>query len=374
MSIRRRTFLSAGSAVIAAPFAARAQGADDIVLGSTGILSGPLGGPVKVMLSGADAAFKSANEQGGVAGRRVRLVSLDDELKPEKAVANYQTLLNEHKASAFFGCVGSGTTAASAAFLKESNSAMVGGYAVADSARERTNGHGFFLRASAAREAEALVQHLTTIGITRIAMAYLDNPGGAETFGLVTKSLQALKLTPTSGVAIKGDGSNIAEAARSMQAGEPQAILMYLGGPIPGRLMKAFWDMGVNPSFYGMSIVDGGVTAKVVGDKARGLAIAQVMPYPWGTADGFIRTYREAMNKAGLPVGYYTFEGWFSAQVMLEALQRTGRDLTRSRLLATLRGLRLRQAMVDIDFSTGQTTGSRFVELVQVSHDGRFVR
>lgn len=37
-------------------------------------------------------------------------------------------------------------------------------------------------------------------------------------------------------------------------------------------------------------------------------------------------------------------------------------------------GLRLRQATVDVDCSPGLTTGSRFVELVQVSHDGRFVR
>jgi len=59
---------------------------------------------------------------------------------------------------------------------------------------------------------------------------------------------------------------------------------------------------------------------------------------------------------------------------MIEALKRTGRDLTRARLHATLRALKLRLAGMDIDFSTGGTTGSRFIEMVRVTPEGRFVR
>ena len=126
--------------------------------------------------------------------------------------------------------------------------------------------------------------------------------------------------------------------------------------------------------FYGMSIVPGEVAAKILGAKARGLAIAQVVPYPWGEVDPVVRDYRRLADAGSVPIGYYSFEGYLSAQVMIEALRRCGRDLTRPRLHAALRGLKLRMASMEVDFSTGNTTGSRFIELVQVTHEGRFVR
>ena len=159
---RRPLLMAAGLAPLLSSTSTRAQ-AGDIVLGHTGVLSGPLGAVIKAMLAGADLAFGEANAQGGVGGRRVRVVSLDDELKPDKAVANYEKLLNEHKAFAFFGCVGSGTTAAAAKVLKESGAPLVGGYAVADSARDKTRGAAYYVRATSGREAEALVQHRTVV-------------------------------------------------------------------------------------------------------------------------------------------------------------------------------------------------------------------
>lgn len=369
----RRDFLAAaGLSTLGLP--ALGQSPTDIVLGNTGVLGGPLGAPVKTMLAGAELAFGAVNAQGGVSGRRVRLVSLDDELKPDKAVANYQKLLNEHKALAFFGCVGSGTTAAASQVLKESGAPMVGGYAVADSARDKTKGAAYYVRATTGREAEALVQQLTTVGISRIAVAHLDNPGGAEALRLVDKALSAHQLKPVAAGPMKGDASNAAQLAKTLAAGNPQAIIMYLGGALGGELMKATWALGQQPGFYGMSIVPGELIAKVVGEKTRGLAISQVMPYPWNQADAMVREYRRLAEAAKVPVGYYSFEGYLNALVMLDALKRTGAELSRPRLHAALKATRMRLAGMEVDFTAGHHTGSRFVDLVQVTRDGRFVR
>src|SRR5690606_2592399 len=133
-------------------------------------------------------------------------------------------------------------------------------------------------------------------------------------------------------------------------------------------------ELGNSPSFYGMSIVPGEVTAKVAGERARGLAIAQIIPYPWGEVEPVVRDYQRLCEAAKLPVGYYTFEGYLNAVVMTEALKRAGRDLTRPRLHAVLRGMKMRTAGMNIDFTHGGHTGSRFIELVQVTRDGRFLR
>jgi ABC-type branched-subunit amino acid transport system substrate-binding protein len=202
--MQRRNLLAAavgGISFAASPMSSRAQAAvasgasNEIVLGQSAIISGPLGGPIQAMISGAQLAFDAVNAQGGVHGRKIRLLTLDDELAPPKAVANYKKLLEEQGVVAMFGCVGSGTTAAAGKLLPDYGCASIGGYGVADSAREKTGNHGFFLRASMGREAEVLVQQLTTIGITQFAVAHMDNPGGQEALALVTQALQARQLS-----------------------------------------------------------------------------------------------------------------------------------------------------------------------------------
>jgi branched-chain amino acid transport system substrate-binding protein len=376
---RRRLLL--GSATLgafgwSAPVVAEPSGVSptEIVLGHTGVLTGPLGGPVKAMLAGAELAFADLKAAGGVNGRTIRLVSIDDELKPDKAVANYEKLLADPGVFAFFGCVGSGTTAAAAPVLARSGAALVGGFAVADSAREKVKGSGYFLRATTGREAQALIQQLTTIGVTKISVAHLDNPGGQEALSLIQQAMATHQLKPAAAVGVKGDASNAADAAKHLATDPPQAIIMYLGGPLGGELMKATWALGSNPMFYGMSIVPGELTAKIIGARARGLAISQVVPYPWAEVDPVARDFRRLAEAAKVTVGYYSYEGYLSALLMIEALRRTGRDLTRPKLHASLRSLKFRLANMDVDFATGNSTGSRFVELVQVTAEGRFVR
>ena len=116
------------------------------------------------------------------------------------------------------------------------------------------------------------------------------------------------------------------------------------------------------------------MAAKVLGDKARGLAIAQVVPYPWGEVDPIVRDYRRLAEAGGTSIGYTSYEGYLSALVMIEALKRCGRDLTRVKLHASLRSLKMHLANMEVDFTGGHETGSRFVDLVQVTFQGRFVR
>ena len=84
--------------------------------------------------------------------------------------------------------------------------------------------------------------------------------------------------------------------------------------------------------------------AKALGESSRGLAIAQVMPFPWSQVDVDVAQYQKALAAAKQEPSYYSLEGWINAQVMIEAIKRTGRDLTRGKLLAAMRSLRMRIA------------------------------
>lgn len=347
----------------------------EIVLGQTGILSGPLGATVQEFNAGAQLAFSQANANGGVNDRQVRVVSFDDELKPEMAVANYRRLLAEQPVSAFFGCVGSSTTAAAAEVLRSSGVPSVGGYGVADSAREKIKGQAFFVRASSGREAQKVMQQLKIIGQTRVAAAGLDNAGGKEVVQLIQHAAATEGMTFVGSALVKPDGSNAAEQGRTLTAARPQAVLMHLSGALPGNFVAGMRKNGSAAVFYGMSIVQGQVLARALGTGVRGIAIAQVMPYPWDKSNPEVVAFSSLAAQAGTEVNYTTFEGYLNARVMLEALVRTGRNLTRGRLLTTLRSLRMHAAGISIDFSNPQAlAGSQFVELVLLRENGHFFR
>jgi branched-chain amino acid transport system substrate-binding protein len=377
--MKRRAFIGASALSCAAwspLLRAQPQVSDrEIVLGQTAILSGPLGGTIKEFNLGAQLAFGHANAQGGVADRRVRVVSLDDELKPDLAVANYKRLLNDHKVFAFFGCVGSGTTAAAAELLRSSGTPSVGCYAVADSVRQKVRGLAYWVRASNAREVQKLLQQVKTVGMKRVAAVGMDNPGGKEVIQIIEQGVAAEGLEFAGSASVKPDGSNAREVGAGLSELGPQAVLMYLSGSQPSGVILGMRGAGSGALFFGMSVVQGQVLAQDLGAGTRGVAIAQVMPYPWQGANQDAKLFSVLAERAGVPVNYTTFEGYLNARVMLESLSRAGRGLTRERLLGSLRSMRERVGGLDIDFTDpAAISGSRFVELVMVSPTGRYVR
>jgi ABC-type branched-subunit amino acid transport system substrate-binding protein len=357
--------------------AAPAPGASgDIVLGQSAVLSGPLGGPLKAFNSAAQLAFDQVNRGGGIGGRQIRLVSLDDQLDPAKAVANCKTLLAEHKALAFFGGVGAATIAATIPLLRETRVPLIGNYAVPDTVREAARGAAYFVRATYRREAESLIDLLDVIGHTRIAVVHLANPGGDDVLARLRAAIR--KHNPANDVvasaAVKNEGGGAAEAARTIAAARPQAVILFISGPPVVEFLNTLLTLGPMPTVYGMSIVAGDWVARQFGERLKGLSVVQVVPYPWAEVAPAAVAYREVCQAANQEVSYAGFEGWINAQVMIEALRRAGSDLGREQLHATMRGMKVRVAEMEVDFTGNSATGGHFVELVHVRTNGRFVR
>lgn len=372
----RRTFLArtGGAASGWLPLAATSQSRLELVLGQSAVLSGPLGEQVRQFNDGARLAFEQVNAAGGVMGRRLRLVSIDDQLLPAKAAAAAAELVRRHKAVALFGCTGTATTAAIEPVLRAAGVPAIGGYAVAGSVRDKCRGVAYFVRAGYAREADALVQHLATVGLKRVAVAHHANGGGEEALKVIAQALAARKLEVTVSAAVTTDGLNISEAAKKIGTLQPDAVVLFLGGPLAAALLDGLDQLGVRPTCYGLSIVTGEQVAAKIGTKARGLVLSQAIPWPWQPAEPAAVDFRRLALAAKVPVGYASFEGYLNARVMVEALYRCSTDLTSARLHTVMSNLRWRHAGLDLDFTLDGHTGSRFVELVQLNEVGQYLR
>ena len=159
--IRRRGGLALAAGVGIPAGASRAFAADhagvgnrEIIIGQTAALSGPLGSAMRAFNAGAQLAFDQVNSEGVVHQRALSLVSLDDEMKPEKAAQNCATLLTRHRAFAFFGAAGNSSFEAAIPFLRENEVPLVGNYGLSDAARSKAVGTAYFVRAGFGREAE----------------------------------------------------------------------------------------------------------------------------------------------------------------------------------------------------------------------------
>lgn len=378
--MQRRDFhisLLAAACGVALP-AVSAPAAGAIRIGQSGVLSGPIGAQLKQFDAGAQLAFDRVNRSGGIGGRPLELVAMDDGLNPEKTLENTRTLLQDPRLVALFGYTSSQSIAAVAPLLRESGIPLLAPISVTDSMRAQTVRSAYYVRAGYEREIRQLYKQITTLGIQRIAVAYMpsvDRTAGAgeEARTVLEQELAATGRVPVAAVPIHRDGSNLAEAAASLAAVKPQAVILVAPGTLPARLIAEADKRGLVTQYYSASIIAAEATAQLLGPRMRSIVVAQVVPYPWGTNDPAVVEFRKLAETANATVSYALMEGYVSGSVLVEALKRAQRDLAPARLHAAIRGLRGRIAGVDIDYSTGNT-GSRFVELVQITGEGRFVR
>ena len=91
----------------------------DFVIGSSLDLSKSLKLEGEKMREGLDTYIRKVNREGGVRGRKVKLVVLDDGYDPQQARKNVETLINKHKTNIILSSLGSPTTAAYLDMIKE---------------------------------------------------------------------------------------------------------------------------------------------------------------------------------------------------------------------------------------------------------------
>src|ERR1700729_4038942 len=124
--ITRRTFLQSSAAAAAFAASAGSARADDtpgitdteIKIGQTMPYSGPASA-YGVIGRAETAYFKMINEQGGINGRKINLISLDDGYSPPKTVEQTRRLVEDEKVAFIFNSLGTPPNAAIRQYLND---------------------------------------------------------------------------------------------------------------------------------------------------------------------------------------------------------------------------------------------------------------
>lgn len=350
--------------------------ADTITLGQSTSLTGPLGDLGQEVLKGAKVFFDETNARGGVNGRSIKLISKDDAYDSQKTLDNVAAFITEDSTLALFGTFGTPNNEALIPVAQKAGLPVLMPYTGAPSIRAKTLKGVFNLRASYGDEMQRLVQHLATVGITRIAVVYQNNSFGKEALAAATQSLEQRKLKPLLTVPVENDASDAAAAATKAVGAEPEAVLLALAGKPSIEVIKQIAQRRKGLQMYALSVVATPANLKALGSNGTGVAISQVVPFPANGQVLAVREYQQSMAAAGhTELSHLSLEGYLNAKVTVEALRRAGRNLNRAALVAALDGMRAYNlGGLEVSFGQGAVSGSRFIELTMINGQGKLIK
>jgi ABC-type branched-subunit amino acid transport system substrate-binding protein len=366
-----------GLSALAPAFADDGLTPTTLKLGMSSPFSGPNGAYGEALREGVLASFAQVNANGGVHGRKIELVSLDDGYETERTVANTRKLIEQEKVFALLAYYGSSPTTEAMKVFSAAKVPLVGTISGADSLRNPVNNYMFHLRASYADETEAIVDHLVGLGVTNIAVFYQNDGFGKSGLDGVTAALKRHKLTPSAAAAIERNALDVTAAVQTIAKANPQAVVMVTLYKPTAAFVAALRQAGQTPQFVTLSPVGADLLVKEMGpDSAHGISISQVMPYPWNDSVAIVKDYQKALAQyaKGKEATYYGLEGYINARLMVEALKRAGKDPSRDKLGSALEGGPFELGGYRVSYSPTSHNGSRFVDLTIIGRNGRVLR
>ena len=318
---------------------ASAERGNELVLGQSAPFTGPSAQLGRDYREGAIAWFAELNRRGGVHGRQIRLVSLDDRYEPALTLTNTRRLIGADRAFILFGYVGTPTVKAVLPLLKREQIPLVAPLTGAQLLRVPPEPLIFNLRASYQAEIDRIVNDLVRSGRHRIAVLYQEDAFGEDGLRATRSALARHGLKPVDVAGVQRNSTNTDSAARQLSRVNPNAIVIISAYPSSAAFSRNMHRLGSTAQLMNVSFVGtGGLQDALPGGLASGIGISQVVPFPWDRRVPVVAEYQRLMLRQyrRARYGFTSLEGFLAARWLGEALQRAGANPSRKALVAAL--------------------------------------
>ncbi len=331
-----------------------------LTLGMSAALSGPSKELGRQMKLGLDTALAVANEAGGVAGRKLELVALDDGYEPARTKEAMKELVEVKKVFAIVGNVGTPTSEVAVPYANEKKTLFFGAFTGAGLLRrDPPDRYVFNYRASYAEETATVVRWLVEVKKIRpaaIAVFAQQDSFGDAGFAGVAKALRRYGRAPDEilRVGFKRNTLELQEAVDGVLKNRKtvKAIVMVAPYRPAAKFVEEIKRQQLDVIFSNVSFV--GATAfaeemrQLGGKFASGVIVTQVVP-PIDSNSTAVIGYRNALQKyfPGEKPDFVSLEGYIVGTLFVEGLRRAGANLTTDRVIEALEGIH------DLDLGIG---------------------
>ncbi|WP_426538310.1 ABC transporter substrate-binding protein [Bradyrhizobium sp. McL0615] len=360
---------------------------DEIRFGITAAFTGPVRERGRQMKLGIETAFNQVNDAGGVAGRKLRIIAADDGNEPARTLQAVRQLYEKDQIFGLVGSIGTATAAVAVPYALERRMLFFGAYTGGNVVRrDPPDRYVFNYRPSYAEEADAAVRYLVKmrrIPVRQIAVFAQQDDLGDAGFAGVAKAYRALGINDSAILRLNYPRNTIEvdEAVNLLRVQKlpVRAIIMSASYRAAAKFIEKTRNLYPEMIFTSISGVGGSSLAeelKLLGPRyTAGVLVTQVVPAVSGYSSAVLE-YKNALAKyfPGEAPDYASLEGFVAANILIDALKRTGAQLDTEKLVDALESTRSLDLGLGVPLNFGRSdhTASHKIWGTALDESGRF--
>ena len=365
--------LAAGAA------AAEQQGVskDEIVVGSIQDLSGPLAGFGKQVRLGMMLRVDEINEQGGVNGRKLKLLVEDSGYDPKKAVLAAQKLVNQDKIFIMAGHIGTAQNLAAMPVQFEKNIVNFFPITAAREMYEPLNRLKYSFAATYYDQMRTALPKLAKDkGAKKICTIYQDDEFGLEVVRGAEAALKTMNMEFAEKTSYKRGATDFSsQVARMKAAGCDFVVLGTIIRETIGTIGESR-KTGFNPTFMGSSASYTDLIHKLGGKAMDGLYATMTVQNPYADEASQQISFwaKKYKTKYSDDPTVFSVYGYNVIDVFARAAAKTGANLTTDSFIKAMDSMTIESDMfgsAPASFTATKRLGSDLSRLSQIQ-DGRW--
>lgn len=311
-----------------------------LVLGQSAVLSGPAKNLGLEMRAGLLAAFSLINDNGGIKGREVVLLSRDDGYEPDQAIRNTKSLITDDHVFALIGAVGTPTAKAVVPIVNQEHIPFFGPFTGAEILRSPFQRYIINVRASYYEEMEKLASYLIDVKKnSRIACFYQNDSYGYDGLRGIEIALAKRGMTLVSHGSYERNTVAVMGALQDIYKKEPEVVVLVGAYAACAEFIKLSKNkVGGDIIFCNISFVGTESLRGVLGGYGQDVVVSQVVPSPSDNDLELTREYKRAMAKYqhDSPVSFTSLEGYIGGKLFGEIARAVEGELTREKFISTM--------------------------------------
>jgi ABC-type branched-subunit amino acid transport system substrate-binding protein len=305
------------------------------------------------MKLGIDTAFNRVNEAGGIDGRTLKLYAADDGYEPSRTPEAMKHLYEKDQVFGIIGNVGTPTAAVAVPYSLERKMLFFGAFTGSNILRnDPPDRYVFNYRASYVQETDAVVRYLVKIRRLQprqIAVFAQQDSYGDSGFAGVAKAFRAMGANDGAILRLNyaRNTLDVDGAINELKAQKTpiKAIVMVATYRAAAKFIEKTRDLYPGMIYTNVSFVGSTALAeelKLLGGRyTNGVIVTQVVPAVSGYSSAVLE-YKNALAKyfPGEAPDYVSLEGYVAANVLIQAIKKTGPQLDTEKLIDTLENTR----------------------------------
>jgi branched-chain amino acid transport system substrate-binding protein len=333
----------------------------------------PLTGPAALwggVAQGMDAYFKMINEEGGVHGRKIQFIFKDDAYDPSKTVPAVRELVQRDEIFAVVGGIGTATGMAVKDFLLENEVPWIFPLSGSHTWAYPPERLIFSMFPLYFDEAQIQVAYSAdSLNFSKFAIIYQNDDFGKSGLVAAEQAIKQRGLELLAKAPVELTDTDLSSHAARLQQSGAEVVLLWVTPRHAAIIMGATAVMGYRPQWMASLVLsDMPLMYDLTKGAWQGVIFTSVGDQPTDTTNATINKYRAALKKyyPDARWGNFPYVGFLFGEPFVAALEKTGRELTREKLIETLENTPSFQGSgPPMSFGPGKRQGLRSVYLTK---------